>query len=105
MSQPPNFRRSSGDQGRTDPPCPQRPPGLMCRHDNEHLGNPRSRPPMRPIGVGLAIALVLGVLAPATVMSASKKAAEIPAAARKQGMAEAPAIVQAAGLGCQVTDA
>jgi hypothetical protein len=60
---------------------------------------------MRSIGVGLAVALVVGVLAPATVMSASKKAAEIPAAARKQGMAEAPAIVQAGGLGCQVTDA
>lgn len=60
---------------------------------------------MRPIGVGLAIALFVGVLAPATVMSASKKAAEIPAAARKQGMAEAPAIVQQAGLNCQVSDA
>jgi hypothetical protein len=60
---------------------------------------------MRPIGVGLAIALAVGVLAPVTVMSASKKAADIPAAARKQGMAEAPAIVQAGGLGCQVTDA
>jgi hypothetical protein len=59
---------------------------------------------MRPIAVGLAIALAVGVLAPATVMSASKKS-EIPAAARKQGMAEAPAIIQASGLGCQVTDA
>ena len=60
---------------------------------------------MRPIGVGLAIALVVGVLAPATVMSASKKSADIPAASRKQGMAEAPAIVQQAGLNCQVSDA
>jgi len=60
---------------------------------------------MRPIGVGLAIALIFGALAPVTVMSASKKAADIPAAARKQGMAEAPAIVQQAGLSCQVSDA
>ncbi|HEY3697643.1 hypothetical protein [Phenylobacterium sp.] len=60
---------------------------------------------MRPIGFGLAIALAIAALAPATVLSASKKAADIPAAARKQGMAEAPAVVQQAGLSCQVSDA
>jgi len=60
---------------------------------------------MRPIGFGLAIALAIAALAPATVLSAAKKGADIPAAARKQGMAEAPAMVQQAGLSCQVTDA
>jgi hypothetical protein len=48
---------------------------------------------------------MVGALAPATVMSASKKAAAVPEAARKQGMAEAPAAAQAAGLSCQVADA
>jgi hypothetical protein len=60
---------------------------------------------MRPIGLGLVIALAIAALAPATVLSASKKAEPVPAAARKQGIAEAPAAVQAAGLNCQVTDA
>jgi hypothetical protein len=60
---------------------------------------------MRLIGIGLAVVMAVGVLAPATVMSASKKGASISEAARKQGMAEAPAIVQQAGSSCQVTDA
>lgn len=60
---------------------------------------------MRPIGFGLAAALMFAALAPAAVMSAPKKAPEISAEARKVGMAEAPAAAQAAGVGCQVTDA
>jgi len=45
------------------------------------------------------------VLAPAAVVSAPKGAAPVSDAQRKQGMAEAPAVVQAAGLNCQVSDA
>ena len=60
---------------------------------------------MRPIGWGLAAALCAVVLAPVAVISAPKGAAPVSDAQRKQGMAEAPAVVQAAGLGCQVSDA
>ena len=56
---------------------------------------------MRPYRWGLVAALCAVVLAPAAVISAPK----VTEAQRKQGMAEAPAVVQAAGLGCQVTDA
>jgi hypothetical protein len=44
-------------------------------------------------------------LAPAAVISAPKAAAPVSEAQRKQGMAEAPAVAQAAGLGCTVSDA
>lgn len=61
---------------------------------------------MRPIGWGLAVALFAAVLAPVAVMSAPKAAAPaVSPEQHKQGMAEAPAIVQAAGLPCQVSDA
>jgi hypothetical protein len=61
---------------------------------------------MRPIGWGLAAALLVAVLAPVAVMSAPKAAAPaVSAEARKQGMAEAPPLVQAANLPCQVSDA
>ena len=60
---------------------------------------------MRPIGWGLAVALFAAVLAPVAVISAPKASAPVSEAQRKQGMAEAPAVVQAAGLGCQVSDA
>lgn len=61
---------------------------------------------MRPIGLGLIAALVIGVLAPVAVMSAPKSATPtVDAGARKQGMAEAPPLVQAAALPCQVSDA
>ena len=60
---------------------------------------------MRPMKWGLAAALCAVVLAPAAVISAPKGAAKISDAQRKQGMAEAPAVAQAAGLNCQVTDA
>lgn len=58
-----------------------------------------------PKAIGLAAALAALVFVPAAAVSQGKKAAEIPAAARKSGMAEAPAVVQAAGLACQVSDA
>jgi hypothetical protein len=60
---------------------------------------------MRPMGWGLVAALCAAVLAPAAVISAPKAAAPVSEAQRKQGMAEAPAVVQAAGVGCQVSDA
>ncbi|MDP3660392.1 hypothetical protein [Phenylobacterium sp.] len=60
---------------------------------------------MRPIGIGVAAALLLAALAPAAVLSAPKKAPEISEESRKTGMAEAPAAAQAAGVACQVADA
>jgi len=60
---------------------------------------------MRPIGWGLAAALFAAVLAPVAVISAPKALAPVSEAQRKQGMTEAPPVVQAAGLGCQVSDA
>lgn len=61
---------------------------------------------MRPIGLGLAAALLVAVLAPVAVMSAPKAAAPaVSEAQRKQGMAEAPPLVTAAALPCQVSDA
>jgi hypothetical protein len=51
------------------------------------------------------MALATAMVVPAAAVSQGKKDAEIPAAARKEGMAKAPAVVQAAGLNCQVSDA
>lgn len=61
---------------------------------------------MRPIGIGLAIALIAAVLTPTAVLAA--KPAPAPAIskeARTKGMADAPALVAAGGLDCQVADA
>jgi len=58
-----------------------------------------------PKAIGLAMAMIAAMLVPAAAVSQGKKAAEVPAAARKAGMAEAPAVIQAAGLGCQMSDA
>jgi hypothetical protein len=64
---------------------------------------------MRKIGIGLAAVLALAIMAPATMVLAAKKPAEaaggIDAKSREKGMAEAPAIVAAAGLSCTVADA
>lgn len=60
---------------------------------------------MRPKVLGLAAALLVAALAPMAVMSAPKGAPPVSEAQRKQGMAEAPALVQGAGLPCQVSDA
>ena len=60
---------------------------------------------MRPIGWGLAAALFAAVLAPVAVISAPRGLAPVSDAQRKQGMSEAPPVVQAAGLGCQISDA
>jgi hypothetical protein len=59
---------------------------------------------MRPIRWGLAATLLVAVLAPVTVYSATHSA-DVPKAQRDQGMKEAPAAVQSAGISCQVSDA
>jgi hypothetical protein len=56
---------------------------------------------MRPLGLGLVAALAIALLTP---LSANAKDA-VPAAARTQGMKEAPAVAQAASLNCQIADA
>jgi hypothetical protein len=53
----------------------------------------------------VAAILCAAVLAPAVVSSAPKGSAPVSEAQRKQGMSEAPAAAQAAGLSCQVSDA
>ena len=61
---------------------------------------------MRPIGLGLLVALIVAMVAPAAAMAApAVKAPTVDAASRKQGMADAPAILQAAGIECSVSDA
>jgi hypothetical protein len=60
---------------------------------------------MRRSAIGLVAALAAAVLVPAAAVSQAKKAPAVTEAQRKQGMAEAPAAVQALGLTCQVTDA
>jgi hypothetical protein len=51
------------------------------------------------------VALFAAVLAPVAVISAPKGPAGVSEDQRKAGMAEAPAVAQAAGLPCQVSDA
>jgi hypothetical protein len=58
---------------------------------------------MRPIGLGLVVALVAALLSPTAVMAAAKPT--FTEAQRKQGMTEAPPLVQQANLPCQVSDA
>ena len=56
--------------------------------------------------IGLALALMASLMVPTTAYSQSKKSiAAIQEAARKAGMAQAPAVALAAGLPCQVADA
>jgi hypothetical protein len=59
---------------------------------------------MRPRTFGLLAALFAVMLAPGAALAA-KPVAKVEAAARKQGMAEAPAVVQALGISCQISDA
>ncbi|MBQ1561259.1 MULTISPECIES: hypothetical protein [Caulobacter] len=64
--------------------------------------------PMRPFAIGLSAALAVAILIPAAVISAPKEEKGKPAIdakAREQGMKEAPAIIQASGAGCTVSDA
>ena len=61
---------------------------------------------MRPIGIGLAVALVMAALAPAGAWAA--KAPALPPIAkedRAKGMADAPALIPAGNIECQLADA
>lgn len=64
---------------------------------------------MRPFAIGLTAALAVAILTPAAVISAQKeqkgKPAAIDAKSREVGMKEAPAVIQASGAGCTVSDA
>jgi hypothetical protein len=71
---------------------------------------------MRPMRLGLLAALIVAVMAPATAMAqrlppsggggkAAAAETKVSSESRKAGMAEAPALVQAAGLNCQLSDA
>lgn len=63
---------------------------------------------MKSIGMGLIAALAMVVLAPAGAQAAPKKdamQAVMAAKYKERGKAEAPAIVQAAGIGCNISDA
>jgi hypothetical protein len=62
---------------------------------------------MRPFVLGLLAALMVALAAPAAALAAPAKAPEvkIDPATRKKGMTDAPALMQASGLTCQVADA
>jgi hypothetical protein len=69
---------------------------------------------MRPLRLGLLAALIVAVLAPATAMAqrlptsgggAKIVPSTISAQSRKDGMKDAPAIIQAAGVNCALSDA
>ncbi len=62
---------------------------------------------MRLIGIGLAVALALGAIAPTAALAAAKANGPgvIDPKARAAGMKEAPAAVTAVGAKCTVTDA
>ena len=60
---------------------------------------------MKRVAIGLATAALALALGTVTAVSASKKEEAALAAARTAGMAQAPAVAQAAGIACQVTDA
>jgi hypothetical protein len=64
---------------------------------------------MRPFAIGLSAALAVAILIPAAVISAPKeekgKPAAVDAKSREAGMKEAPALMQASGAGCTVSDA
>lgn len=55
--------------------------------------------------IGLAMALVAALMIPSAGVSQGKKGEAIPKAAFEQGQKEAPAVVQAMGLPCQVSEA
>jgi hypothetical protein len=68
---------------------------------------------MRPIRLGLLAALIVAVMAPTAALAQrlpkesapSKATATVSSESRKQGMADAPALLQAAGSSCKVSDA
>jgi hypothetical protein len=64
---------------------------------------------MRPFAIGLSAALAVAILIPAAVISAPKeekgKPAAIDAKSREIGKKDAPAVIQASGVSCTVSDA
>ena len=60
---------------------------------------------MRPMLKGLIAALAIAVVTPGVAAAQKKDEGGVSAANRKKGMAEAPAVVQTAGLSCQIADA
>jgi hypothetical protein len=63
---------------------------------------------MRPIGIGLAAALLMAVFTPLAAAHAAAKAAPATAVTKDQrdkGMAAAPGLISAGGLDCQLADA
>ena len=62
---------------------------------------------MRLFGIGAALALALAAFLPSAALAASKPAAAAPITKeqRTKGMADAPALITAAGLDCQLADA
>lgn len=63
---------------------------------------------MKRFAIGLTAALAVAILTPAVVISAQKEEKGKPAIdakAREAGMKEAPALMQASGAGCTVSDA
>lgn len=64
---------------------------------------------MRPFAIGLSAALAVAILIPAAVISAPKeeksKPAAIDAKSREIGKKDAPAVIQASGASCTVSDA
>lgn len=64
---------------------------------------------MKRFAIGLSAALAVAILIPAAVISAPKeekgKPAAVDAKAREAGMKDAPALIQATGAGCTVSDA
>jgi len=77
--------------------CPQNHDPKVTTQEKIQVKTPRA--------FGLAVALLAALLVPAAAISQGKKAEAIPEAARKAGMAQAPAVVQAAGIPCQVSEA
>jgi hypothetical protein len=64
---------------------------------------------MKRFAIGLTAALAVAILTPAVVISAQKeekgKPAAVDAKSREAGMKDAPALIQASGAGCTVSDA
>lgn len=61
---------------------------------------------MRPIGIGLAIALIAAVLTPSAVLAAKPAPPpQVTKEQREKGMKDAPALVTQSGADCQLADA
>ena len=78
----------------------------MCAEIHDPTVTTQERQTVKtPRAIGLALALMAALMVPAAAVSQAKKPAGVPEAARKAGMARAPAVVTAAGLPCQISDA